>query len=89
MSKKLSAKTDNTQPSLQNSVEKCLTHYLKQLDGDEPAELYRLVINETECALFKIVLEHTNNNQTKAAECLGITRGTLRKKIKQYRLFEN
>jgi Fis family transcriptional regulator len=32
------------------------------------------------------VLEYTKNNQSKAAEILGLNRGTLRKKLKQYDL---
>jgi Fis family transcriptional regulator len=31
-------------------------------------------------------LEYTKNNQSKAAEILGLNRGTLRKKLKQYDL---
>lgn len=85
MSKQQPKQAEN---SLSVSVENCLQHYLKQLDGDEPADLYRLVINEAECALIKTVLNYAGNNQSKAADYLGITRGTLRKKIRQYQLIE-
>ena len=49
-------------------------------------DLYQLVIGEVEKPLFKAVLRYTNGNQSEAAEILGINRGTLRKKLKQYGL---
>ena len=36
-----------------------------------------------ERTLLTAVLEHTHGNQSKAAEILGITRGSLRNKIRQ------
>jgi Fis family transcriptional regulator, factor for inversion stimulation protein len=36
--------------------------------------------------LFRAVLTYTNGNQNEAAEILGINRGTLRKKLKDYKL---
>jgi Fis family transcriptional regulator len=77
-----------TQP-LRASVTTCLELYLNKLGQNKPNNLYRMVINETEYALFKTVLEYTGGNQSKAAECLGISRGTFRKKLKQCRLNGN
>ncbi|HEY3487394.1 MAG TPA: helix-turn-helix domain-containing protein [Gammaproteobacteria bacterium] len=68
------------------SVETCLRGYFQNLNGEKAADLYKLVIEETESALIEAVLEYAENNQSKAADYLGITRGTLRKKIKQYGL---
>jgi Fis family transcriptional regulator len=45
-----------------------------------------MVMSEVEYALIYTVLEHTQGNQSKAAEYMGITRGTLRKKIKEHGL---
>lgn len=78
--------TERRKNSLGNSVEVCLKLYFQRLGNEQPADLYRMVINETETALFKTVMEQTGGNQTKAAEYLGITRATLRKKLKQYGL---
>jgi Fis family transcriptional regulator len=44
------------------------------------------VIGEVEKPLFRAVLTYTNGNQSEAAEILGINRGTLRKKLKDYKL---
>jgi Fis family transcriptional regulator len=44
------------------------------------------VISEVEQPLFEAVLEYTDGNQCRAADILGINRGTLRKKLKTYNL---
>ena len=44
------------------------------------------MIGEVEQPLLKAVLEYTEGNQSRAADILGINRGTLRKKLKTYGL---
>jgi Fis family transcriptional regulator len=39
-----------------------------------------------EAPLLEQVMQYTRNNQTKASNMLGLNRGTLRKKLKQYGL---
>lgn len=46
--------------------------------------LYQLVIEEIEAPLFRTVMELTRYNQSKAARVLGVSRGTLRTKLKRY-----
>ncbi|MBN1377768.1 MAG: hypothetical protein JXA04_00880 [Gammaproteobacteria bacterium] len=75
--------TERRKQPLRASVTTCLKLYLNKLGHNKPSELYRMVITETEYALFKTVLEYTGGNQSKAAEYLGISRGTFRKKMKQ------
>ena len=72
--------------TLSDAVEKSLVEYLKNLDGEAPANLYDLVLNQMEKPLIKTVLQHSNNNQSKAALFLGISRSTLRKKITKLEL---
>lgn len=67
--------------SLSQSIEQSLTELLRLSDMHEASNMYYMVQREVECALFKVVLEHTNYNQSKAASMLGISRSTLRKKI--------
>lgn len=71
---------------LQGHVEKELRHYFSILDGQAPSDLYELVMGQVEETLLKVVLEKCDGNQSRAAECLGINRGTLRKKLSQYNL---
>jgi len=42
------------------------------------------VLSEVEAPLLDIIMQHTRGNQTRAANMLGINRGTLRKKLKKY-----
>lgn len=46
--------------------------------------LYQLILEEVEAPLFRTVMEQTRYNQSKAARVLGVSRGTLRTKLKRY-----
>lgn len=46
--------------------------------------LYQLIVEEVEAPLFRTVMEMTRYNQSKAARVLGVSRGTLRTKLKRY-----
>lgn len=80
------ARPASTVQSLGDSVRESLQHYFTQLDGHTPANLYGLVMAEVEKPLIQMVLKLTNANQSKAALILGISRGTLRKKMAIYEL---
>ena len=52
-----------------------------------PADLREcLVLREIEEPLFRAVLDYASGNQSQAAVILGINRGTLRKKLRQFGL---
>ncbi len=72
--------------SLAACVSGALARYFALLDGQHTTDLYALVLREVEAPLFRAVLTHTGGNQCRAAEMLGLNRGTLRKKLKQYDL---
>lgn len=71
---------------LSECVEHSLKEYFKHLDGHQTTNLYDMLLAEVESPLFKATLAHTNGNQSRAAEILGLNRGTLRKKLKTYGL---
>ena len=71
-------------PPLSSSIESALHSYLETLDGHKPCDLHKMVIGEAEQTLFKVVLQHVQGNQSRAAEMLSMNRGTRRKKLKQY-----
>lgn len=71
---------------LSECVARALQEYFTQLDGHPAANLYDMLMAEVEVPLLQATLAHTNGNQSKAAEILGINRGTLRKKLKLYDL---
>jgi Fis family transcriptional regulator len=74
----------NGLPSLDESVAQCVQRYLSDLKGNEPVDLYQFVMEEIETPLFKAVMEDCKYNQSRAAIKLGISRGTLRTKLKRY-----
>lgn len=74
--------------SLRNAVTASLNTYFEQMDGQIPSDLYAMVINEVEGPLLAYVMEQVNHNQCKAAEMLGLNRGTLRKKLKHHQLID-
>ena len=45
-----------------------------------------MVIREVEEPLFRAVLDYAQGNQSQAAGILGINRGTLRKKLREFGL---
>lgn len=78
---------DEPQPcSLRREVERSLEVYFEQLGNDSMTGLYDLVLSEVEAPLLEAVMRHTSSNQSKASIMLGMNRGTLRKKLKQYGL---
>jgi Fis family transcriptional regulator len=72
--------------TLRGSVEKALRNYFAHLEGADVTDVYNLVLTEVEAPLLETVMNHVKGNQTKASELLGLNRGTLRKKLKQYDL---
>ncbi len=85
----LNLPAENTQDgceTLANAVRHAIDGYFAALDGHEPNELYRMVLAEVERPLLETVLQQAQGNQCRAAAFLGISRGTLRKKLKEYGL---
>jgi Fis family transcriptional regulator, factor for inversion stimulation protein len=74
---------------LRSQAEEALHSYFDTLNGQKPAHLYELVMREVEEPLFKVVMTHVDGNQSRAATILGINRGTLRKKLKEFGLGEH
>lgn len=71
---------------LRSHTERALTDYLASLNGHRPARLYDLVLREVEEPLFRTVMDYAGGNQSAAAGILGMTRGTLRKKLREFGL---
>ena len=73
---------------LREHAESVLSAYFEQLNGHRPARLYELVMREVEEPLFRAVMRYAAGNQCRAAEILGINRGTLRRKLEDFDLAE-
>ncbi len=86
------AANDDNQPrgsQLREAVTASVRQYLAQLDGQHTTDVYPMVLAEIEAPLLEEIMAYTRNNQTKASIMLGLNRGTLRKKLKQYNLITN
>ncbi|GJM07413.1 MAG: hypothetical protein DHS20C10_11470 [marine bacterium B5-7] len=85
------ANTPETQQAQHKPLSECMRdsmrRYLTQLNGEQPFNLYDLVLEEIESPLLETVMIHCKGNQSKAARMLGLSRGTLRTKLKKY--FDN
>lgn len=52
--------------------------------GDKSENVYHTVLTEMERPLIEATMKFTGNNQSRAAEILGLNRGTFRKKLAFY-----
>ncbi|WP_252176550.1 DNA-binding transcriptional regulator Fis [Endozoicomonas sp. 4G] len=82
----LTSPIESETQTLRDSVEKAMNNYFSHLDGQGVTDVYQMVLSEVEAPLLETVMTYVQGNQTRAAVLLGLNRGTLRKKLKQYDL---
>ena len=71
---------------LDASVRLSLEQYLSDLGDTDPSNMYEMVIRCVERPMLEVVMERAHQNQSKAAQMLGMTRNTLRKKLLSHQL---
>ena len=70
---------------LSEQVVQAVKQYLNTANSkDANLNLHQLILEVVEAPLFRTVMELTRYNQSKAARVLGVSRGTLRTKLKRY-----
>ena len=67
-------------------VRASLELYFSDLDGTEPGGMYDMLVRAVEKPLLEVVMAQADNNQSKAAQWLGLNRNTLRKKLVEHQL---
>ena len=77
-------RSEPTHTPLREHVAHSINRYLRDLDGCGAVKLHEIVMREVEIPLFVEVLRHCEDNQSRAADMLGIHRATLRKKLREY-----
>lgn len=82
----MSEKQPEQGPCLHEFVRGVVRQYLDDMGDTPPDNLHGLILGEAERALVETVLGQTDGNQSRAAEILGITRTTLRSRIRRYGL---
>ena len=75
--------------NLRDAVTTAVRRYLDELDGQLSTDVYQMVLAEIELPLLTEIMAYTRKNQTRASLMLGLNRGTLRKKLKQYNLISD
>ncbi|MBT9505381.1 helix-turn-helix domain-containing protein [Rhodoferax sp.] len=73
---------------IEECVRTSLEGYLRDLRGTEPDGMYNMMVNVVEKPLLEVVMHHADNNQSKAAQWLGLNRNTLRKKLLEHKLIK-
>lgn len=79
-------KSKPSKPFLREHITSALQDYFSRLEGEPARNIYSLVLHEVEAALLAIVMKEVEGNQSRAAEWLGLNRGTLRKLLVKYEL---
>ena len=72
--------------TIEQSVRDSLQTYFQDLEGEVPDRVYEMVVRMVERPMLEVVMNHADNNQSRAAEWLGLNRNTLRKKLVEHKL---
>ncbi|NMM06558.1 Fis family transcriptional regulator [Polaromonas sp.] len=73
---------------IEECVRTSLEGYFKDLRGTDPAGMYDMMVRVVEKPLLEVVMHHAAQNQSRAAEWLGLNRNTLRKKLVEHKLIK-
>ena len=73
---------------IEECVRQSLESYFRDLGGSEPDGMYDMMIRVVEKPLIEVVMRHADQNQSRAAEWLGLNRNTLRKKLVEHKLIK-
>ncbi len=67
-------------------IRRHLNRYFRDLDGETPHAIYDMVIASVEKPMLEVVMQQAGRNQTVAAEMLGLSRSTLRRKLTEHNI---
>ncbi len=71
---------------IEECVRASLEGYFRDLRGTEPDGMYDMMVRVVEKPLLEVVMQHAEQNQSRAAQWLGLNRNTLRKKLLEHKL---
>ena len=74
--------------NLEECVRTRLEGYFTDLGGTTPDRMYDMMVRVVEKPLLEVVMQHAEQNQSRAAEWLGLNRNTLRKKLVEHKLIK-
>jgi len=70
--------------TLRQYVFQAVKRFFDELGAKEPVSVHSVVLDEVESALYEAIMKYTKGNQSRAAKLMGVSRGTLRTKLKTY-----
>jgi Fis family transcriptional regulator len=73
---------------IEECVRNSLEGYFRDLRGTEPGGLHDMIVRVVEKPLLEIVMKQADDNQSRAAQWLGLNRNTLRKKLLEHKLIQ-
>ena len=73
---------------IEECVRTSLEGYFRDLRGTDPDGMYDMMVRVVEKPLLEVVMNHAEQNQSRAAEWLGLNRNTLRKKLVEHKLIK-
>jgi Fis family transcriptional regulator len=73
---------------IEECVRASLESYFRDLRGTEPDGIYEMMVKVVERPLLEVVMHQADQNQSRAAEWLGLNRNTLRKKLVEHKLLK-
>lgn len=71
---------------IEEAVRSSLETYFKDLRTSEPDGMHEMMVKIVEKPLLEVVMAQAGDNQSKAAQWLGLNRNTLRKKLLEHKL---
>jgi len=73
---------------IEDTVRNSLEGYFRDLRGTDPDGIYDMLVKVVEKPMLEVVMAKADQNQSRAAEWLGLNRNTLRKKLLEHKLLK-
>ena len=73
---------------IEDAVRGSLEGYFRDLRGTDPDGVYDMLVKVLEKPMLEVVMAKADQNQSRAAEWLGLNRNTLRKKLLEHKLLK-
>ena len=82
----MSAPHNNDNQNIEECVRARLESYFSDLGGETPSNMYDMLLRLGEKPLLDVVMQQSDNNQSRAAQWRGVNRNTLRKKLLEHEM---
>ncbi len=73
---------------IEETVRSSLEGYFRDLRGTDPDGIYEMMVKVVEKPMLEVVMARAEQNQSRAAEWLGLNRNTLRQKLLEHKLLK-